>query len=269
VVLYVLNVSEEVAAWRPDVPGIAEVFHAHFVDHAYPMHTHDTWTLLIVDDGGIRYGLDHNEHGALRASVTLLPPGVAHDGRAATRHGFRKRVIYLDLTVLSEDRVGAAVAEPSLSDEILRDRIHRLHLALASPGNEFEAESRLTLIRERLDEHLRPQVVRPSGVSSRIADRLRDLLDARTTDGLTMRDAADVLHTHPAHLVRSFTAAYGLPPHAYLIGRRIDHARRLLLTGLPPVEVASAAGFYDQSHLTRHFRRYLGTAPSRYASRSR
>ena len=38
----------DITAWHPAVPGIVEVFHARFVDHAYPLHTHDTWTVLIV-----------------------------------------------------------------------------------------------------------------------------------------------------------------------------------------------------------------------------
>ena len=44
--------------------GIHEVFHARFTTHAYPSHTHDAWTLLIVDDGVVRYDLDRHEHGA-------------------------------------------------------------------------------------------------------------------------------------------------------------------------------------------------------------
>ena len=67
---------------RPRCPGIVEVFHARFTDHAYPEHTHDAWTLLLVDEGAVRYDLDRHEHGALRAAVTLLPPHVAHTGRA-------------------------------------------------------------------------------------------------------------------------------------------------------------------------------------------
>ena len=43
--------SPTVQAWRPDVPGVSEVLHAYFPDHAYPLHTHDTWTLLLVDAG--------------------------------------------------------------------------------------------------------------------------------------------------------------------------------------------------------------------------
>ncbi|NUT53978.1 MAG: AraC family transcriptional regulator, partial [Saccharothrix sp.] len=56
-----------------------------------------------------------------------------------------------------------------------------------------------------------------------------------------------------------------LPPHRYLTCRRVDLARRLLLDGMPAAHVAPADGFYDQAHLTRHFRRMLGTAPGAYA----
>jgi AraC-like DNA-binding protein len=248
------------------VPGIAEVFHARFVDHAYPVHTHETWTLLIVDDGAIRYDLDRSAHGAVQPTVTLLPPHVPHDGRAATRSGFRKRVLYLDGSVLDDDDIGAAVDQPGLVDAVLRARVDELHHALAAPGDELEAESRLAFVRERLRRHLRPRAVeRPRPGSRPVAERLRDLLDERIVPGLALAEAARLVPAHPTHLVRSFTATFGLAPHAYLAGRRIDLARRLLLSGRRPAEVATAAGFYDQAHLTRQFRRYLGTTPAAYA----
>lgn len=147
--------GSHVNAWRPLVAGVAEVFHAHFVDHAYPRHIHDVWTLLIVDDGAVRFDLDRHRHGALRTSVTLLPPYVPHDGSSATPGGFRKRVLYLDTSALGAELVGRAVDEPDLADPQLRDRIHHLHQVLAAPGDEFEAESRLALILERLRGQLR------------------------------------------------------------------------------------------------------------------
>ena len=91
--MYVLHVTgadltgADLRAWAPGVPGIAEVFHARFTDHAYPVHAHDTWTVLVVDQGVIRYDLHRHEHGALPTVVTLLPPHVAHTGRSATEHG--------------------------------------------------------------------------------------------------------------------------------------------------------------------------------------
>jgi AraC-like DNA-binding protein len=269
-VLLTRSADADVRAWRPRVAGIAEVFHARFVDHAYPAHTHDAWTLLIVDDGAISYELGHHDHGVLRSTVTLLPPDVPHDGRPATPQGFRKRVIYLEPSVLELELVGAAVDDPGWRDPLLRRRVDQLHRALARPGDEFEAESRLTLIRDRLADHLRHRDTDTGEPVPRgLAERLRELLDARVAAGVTLGEAGRILHAHPAHLVRAFSRRYGLPPHRYLTGRRVDLARRLLLAGQPPAEVATAAGFYDQAHLTRQFRRYLGISPARYEASAR
>jgi AraC-like DNA-binding protein len=253
-------------AWRPPVPGVAEILHARFLDHAYPPHVHEVWTLLVVDTGAVRYELDRTPHGASPTAVTILPPYVVHDGRPATREGFRKRVIYLEPDVLGTDLVGAAADRPTIEDRLLRRRIHQLDSVLSAPGETLEAESRLALVAERLRMHLSGGPVAERRVEgARLATDLRELLDERVESGVRLEDAAALFETSATHLVRSFTAAYGLPPHAYLTGRRIEEARRLLLAGLPPSQVATTAGFYDQAHLNRHFRRYLGTTPARFA----
>ncbi|MFK0220987.1 helix-turn-helix domain-containing protein [Streptomyces vinaceus] len=270
-VLYVLCVQpqQEVSAWRPPVAGVVEVFHARFTEHAYPMHVHDEWTLLIVDDGAVHYDLDRHRRGTPGGTVSLLPPQVAHNGSAATSHGFRKRVVYLDTTVLDERFIGAAVDGPDLADPVLRRRVGQLHQALASPGDAFEAESRLALIGERLRVLLRPRLeLRGAHTAlprAGIARGLRELLDERVVGGITLPEAATLVQAHPAHLVRTFSAAFGIAPHQYLISRRVALARRMLLDGRPAAEVAVGAGFHDQSHFTRHFKRIVGTTPGRYA----
>nr|WP_278259815.1 helix-turn-helix domain-containing protein [Nocardioides convexus] len=60
-----------------------------------------------------------------------------------------------------------------------------------------------------------------------------------------------------------------MPPHRYLVGRRIDAARRALLRGERPADVAAAVGFHDQAHLHRHFRRMLGVTPGSTPARRR
>ncbi|ARQ70071.1 helix-turn-helix transcriptional regulator [Streptomyces marincola] len=257
---------QEVSAWRPRVPGVAEVFHARFTEHAYPMHVHEVWTLLIVDDGAVRYDLDRHERGTPHDTVSLLPPRVPHNGSPATARGFRKRVLYLDGTLLDDSLIGPAVDGPDLRDPLLRRRVARLHATLAHRGDEFEAAARLAFIGERLRAHLRPRsAAGPPHARAGLGHDLRDLLDARWRDGLSLAEAARLLHAHPTHLVRSFTAAFGIAPHQYLMARRVDRARRLLLDGRPPAQVATATGFYDQSHLNRHFKRFTGVTPGRFA----
>jgi AraC-like DNA-binding protein len=255
----------QISAWRPAVDGIVEVLHAYFPSHAYPSHTHDAWTVLMVDEGAVQYDLDSREHGLAQSQVSLLPPNVPHDGRSVRPEGFRKRVLYLEPGRLGEGLIGAAVDHPDLVDPVLRLRIHQLHDVLVDGQEDLEAQSRLTLIEERLQQHLRNQVVAPAGRRDPgIAQRLRQVLDGHTPAGITLDEASKLVHAHPAHLVRAFTREYGMPPHRYLTGRRVDLARRFLLAGRPPAEVAGLAGFYDQSHLTRHFRRMLGVSPTRF-----
>ncbi|MFJ8489797.1 AraC family transcriptional regulator [Streptomyces sp. NPDC094038] len=262
------SVAQEVTAWRPRVPGVTEVFHARFTEYAYPMHVHDAWTLLIVDAGAVRYDLERHQHGTPADTVTLLPPHVPHNGSPATADGFRKRVVYLDQSVLGPDLIGPAVDGPDLRDPLLRQRVGLLHAALARPGDELEAESRLTLIGERLQDLLRPRPTTGRPPDPALARSLRELLDERIADGLALEEAARLLHAHPAHLVRAFSGAYGIAPHQYLMSRRVGRARRLLLDGLPPGETATATGFCDQAHLTRHFKRLVGVTPGRYRSGS-
>ncbi len=122
----------------------------------------------------------------------------------------------------------------------------------------------LALVCDRLCRHLGPNTRTPR-TETGIAHQLRRLLDEHTTIPMTLADAAAMLDRTVPHLVRTFTASYGMSPYAYLIGRRIDAARPMLLRGIPPAEVAGAVGFYDQAHLTRHFKRHVSTTPARYA----
>ncbi|MFD4258111.1 AraC family transcriptional regulator [Streptomyces sp. NPDC058534] len=259
------NDQRSVSAWRPRVPGVVEVFHAHYTEYAYPMHVHDVWTLLIVDDGAVRYDLDRHEHGTPHDTVSLLPPHVPHNGSPATPDGFRKRVLYLDASRLGDELIGPAVDAPDLRDPLLRRRVGQLHTALALPGDELEAESRLTFVGERLRSHLVPRhEVGAERRDPELARRLRELLDERVVEGIGLTEAAALVPAHPAHLVRAFSGAYGIAPHQYLMSRRVDRARRLLLAGHAPADVAGVTGFYDQAHLTRHFKRLVGVTPGRY-----
>lgn len=224
-----------IRAWQPAVRGVAEVLHAYFPRHHYPMHTHDAWTLLVVESGAIHYDLERHEHSVRRSLVTVLPPGVAHDGRTATPEGFRKRVLYLDAPLLDVRLVGRAVDHPGWADPQLRAEVDRVHRAVAGPGDELEAESRLALVVERLARHLaREEVEVPELRAPVLVRRLRELLDAHVVDGITLEEAARVLDAHPTHLVRAFRRETGISPHRYLMGRRLDVARRHLLAGERP-----------------------------------
>jgi AraC-like DNA-binding protein len=258
--------GESIRAWKPAVPGIREVLHARFTEHAYPPHTHDTWTLFIVDEGAIRYDLDRRARAAEPAMVSILPPHVVHDGRPATSDGFRKRVLYLETTVLGEHLIGPAVDRPAIRDRTLRHGISALHDALRCKDDAFQAEIGLALVAERIRASLGERAPeRRPGSHRDLAEELRAFLDAHAYEQLTMAAAAAKLGSGPTHLARSFARAFGIAPHAYVTGRRLDAARDRILAGQALADVAAEVGFCDQAHLARRFKRFLGTTPGRFA----
>lgn len=256
--------GETVHAWRPAVPGVHEVFHARFRDHAYPPHTHGVWTVIIVDNGNIQFELDGRPQGSSTTMVTVLPPHVVHDGRAGPAGAFVKRVIYLDETFLPADLIGHAVDQPTLHDRRLRSALAAVHGNLCRPGDELKAESLLALASERLGTGLRGAAVATDPASPEVAQQTRALLDEHVRAGITLQDLAGRVHASPTHVVRTFTRTFAISPHRYLVGRRVELARALLLDGWPAGTVAAEVGFYDQAHFTRHFRRHVGISPGRY-----
>src|SRR5215510_10333934 len=78
-----------------------------------------------------------------------------------------------------------------------------------------------------------------------------------------MRDLAPLARLSAGHFSRSFTRSFGIAPFAYVAGRRLARAQELMLTTDEPLsQIALACGLCDQSHLTRLFRRHVGTSPN-------
>ena len=257
-------VVESVRAWAPGVPGVQEVLHATFEQHAYPMHTHDAWTVLLVDDGAVDYRLDHRRHRTVPGTVTILPPHVAHDGQTAERGTpFSKRALYLDGDWLSGALADTAVLHPLLGDRRSATIAAGVHEAMRAPGDEPAAEHGVLVLGDLVAGEL-GSAAPLQRRDAPLARRLRDLLEDCLPDTITLAEARVLLHAHPGHLTRVFVQTYGIAPHQYVTGRRVDHARRLLMRGESAAAAATAAGFHDQSHMTRHFRRVLGTTPGAF-----
>jgi AraC-like DNA-binding protein len=81
------------------------------------------------------------------------------------------------------------------------------------------------------------------------------------TDPLSTEQLAKYARLHKCHFVRAFHQVTGLPPQTYLRQIRLAHARELICRGTTPIEAAHAAGFCDQAHLTREFKKVYGVTP--------
>lgn len=98
---------------------------------------------------------------------------------------------------------------------------------------------------------------------------VREYLHDRCAENISLAHLSHLAGLSPFHLCRVFRARFGLPPHLYQLQCRVDRARRLLAEGRSVSEASLETGFYDQSHFTRVFRRFVGVTPAKYSSRAR
>ncbi|GAB3277004.1 AraC family transcriptional regulator [Parahaliea aestuarii] len=89
-------------------------------------------------------------------------------------------------------------------------------------------------------------------------------LDAHCTQDLSLDDLCALSGYSQGHLIRSFRRHFGMTPHAYLLNRRVQYGQRQLKNGLSIAATAHAAGFADQAHFQRTFKRLVAATPCQY-----
>jgi AraC family transcriptional regulator len=104
------------------------------------------------------------------------------------------------------------------------------------------------------------------GLPTRKLRAVLEYIHQHLAGDLRLRDLAAVAHLSPYHFARLFKASTGLPPRQYVITRRVERAKQLLRgeDDLMLAQVAARSGFWDQGHLTRHFKRLVGVTPKRF-----
>jgi transcriptional regulator GlxA family with amidase domain len=94
-------------------------------------------------------------------------------------------------------------------------------------------------------------------------------IEANYSAAIPLEDLAAIARVSVLRLITSFRQEVGIPPHRYQCDVRVREAQALLRQGVTPAAAAIEAGFFDQSHLTRHFKRVCGSTPGKYRGANR
>lgn len=260
-------------------PGLGglEIVTARWHVHAFAPHMHDFYAVSLNDGGRGAFACRRALHDAAPGTCNLIAPGEVHTGHATAKDGWHYRNLYIERALMTAllEGIGwrrspeARFAIPVVADPELASRVGRALAGLAAPASLLDRESRLLDVAARLATcHLEARhPLRPAGREPAAIARVRAWLDANSAREVSTRELARLAELSPHYLVRTFHRHVGIPPHRYQTVVRVLRARRLLRSGAPISEVAYRTGFCDQSHLSRCFKRVLGTTPGRYARR--
>lgn len=251
-----------------------ELLTAQFVEHRYASHAHSTYAIAVLESGAERYRYRGAEHIVSVGEMALLNPDELHTGHKACDSGWRYRVFYPRVEQFQQ--LLSELQLPCDGTPFLRGSVHRngklaqamlaLHRLLQDP---FVSQlQRQSCWREVMLQLLQGYAgIAPGDFRRRettAVRRAKELLAARLGDPPTLQELAAAVKLSPFHFLRVFRHAVGMPPHAWLLQRRLEQARALLRDGHAPLHVSLQLGFADQSHLGRQFKQAYGVAPGKY-----
>jgi AraC-like DNA-binding protein len=258
-----------------DLGGVG-LLRAAFGTMSFPRHVHSEFVIAVTEDGAGRCITRGGSDIGTTRSVMVFNPGEPHAGGVAGDEGWRYRGLYItDATVrrIAESISERPTAVPYFGDSVVRDAelagaLVCAHVALEAREARLVRESLfLAGLGKLLERHGEPRPrLLEAGNEHGPLRRTLDYMQSNLAADLSIKQLAACAGLSSFHFVRCFRKATGLPPHAYLTQLRLDEARRLLGGGQSPAEVAPAVGFYDQSHLIKHFKRTYGITPSQYAA---
>jgi len=269
----------DVVIYRCAVAGVQAT--AADTARTFSRHSHDTFGVGLVLRGAQNSVSGRGPVQARAGDIITVNPGEVHDGRPFDERGRAWRMLYFEPVLVHDvaGELGAAIPasveleQPVLQDAAFAARFERA-FSVATGGVAVSDrlacdEALFVLIADFVRRHTTVRLREASRISADSANacirRAKARIDDDPCQPLTLESLATEAGLSRFQLLRSFARDTGLPPHAYLIQRRIALARRLIEQGLPLAEAAAGAGFADQSHMTRAFTRAFGITPAQYA----
>ncbi len=234
-----------------------------------PMHSHESTYFCFVLEGSFTEIYGRRSRSCRRSTLVFHPSGETHSDYFHT--GARCFNIQINAEWL--ERVGQHSSLINTPADFYDERLSSLAAQVYREFREDDDFSTLAiegLMLEMLAEASRCSVRQSEPRPPRWLRQVRDILDERFGESLTLVALSETVGVHPVHLAREFRRFYHSTAGEYVRRRRIEAAcRAISTTDAPLAEIALATGFFDQSHFGKIFKQVMRLSPSAYRKSSR
>ncbi|SFJ74628.1 AraC family transcriptional regulator [Jannaschia pohangensis] len=253
--------------------------------HATPDPPVDDVVFRLVTRGGTRvsqvdYGDGLRTLAGRVGSLYLAPAGATAHWEAEGTHQIM--LLALPRTILATMLSGLGDGDPLASlygreifDPQLAGTMNRIWTESESEGPVANLMvdgllMSMTAMLARMSDTETEMTGPDTALDAKRLNRVTEFVEANLSENISVDMMAQVACLSPAHFARTFRAATGMPPHAYVLSRRLDAARRMLgSSDLALSEIALACDFSSQSHFTARFRDVVGQTPHQFRAATR
>jgi AraC-like DNA-binding protein len=246
---------------------------ARFTRHRYELHTHPTYVIAVITGGCERIRIGNHTVVASAGTVAVVDPEECHDGEPGAEGGWTYRTFYPSVPLMTTVAQELGQNQPPLFFPALIEDTDLVRLLILAHVNSTSRDAigaeasmlvalRHLILRYRVSE-ARPERVEDSGARHRLSV-YQQIVESDLTGPLNLQRLADAAGVTRFQVIRDFKKEAGLTPTGYIRNRKLRCASLLIEQGMNLADAAVAAGFADQSHLSRTFRAIRGITPGMF-----
>jgi AraC family transcriptional regulator len=217
-------------------------------------------------------GADRSTVKDLRNKLTYIPAGNTVTGWSALAKPGSYTAVYFDQTAMNEEQVNLADIAPAVAfeDSMLRSAIMALSALLRDNTIDIDGYPEtlgvlLAYELTRLHRQWQKPAGHEGGLTATQVQNVIDYIEGHLGERITIADLAGLAGLSRFHFIRAFKKSNGIPPHQFIMRRRIERAKEMLANDRMSVtEVALGAGFNGLTQLTRVFRQIVGVTPTTF-----
>ena len=244
----------------------------------YNLHSHTHWSLGAITQGVSTFIYRENSYHVTEGDLVLMNPDWPHACNPIENQPWAYLMLYVDTTWLTQLRYDEGLLQRPRWQDIANAVITDNHLY---QGYCTMAATLLDDTRELLDKQT--QVIEYLSTLMHTLDNQKLVLDRQTpaalnklaiylnehcTEELSLDELCTLSGYSPSYLIRSFRQHFGMTPHAYIVNKRIQYGQQQLKKGISIIDTALNAGFSDQAHFQRTFKRLVAATPNQYRKSS-
>lgn len=240
----------------------------------YDLHSHTHWSLGAITQGISTFIYRADNYHVQEGDLVLMNPDWPHACNPIENRPWSYLMLYVDTAWLTQLRYDEGLLSQLRWQDIANAVVTDKHLY---QGYCTMAATLLDDKRELLDKQTQvieylSTVMHTFNNSELVIDKqapialnkLAHYLTEHCTKQLALDDLCTLIGYSPSHLIRSFKQHFGMTPHAYVINKRIQYGQRELKKGRTITDTALSAGFSDQAHFQRTFKRLVAATPNQY-----
>ncbi len=240
-----------------------ELKSAMFIDKNFPSHFHQSWSLAYIEYGSENIAFNNPGFLVSKNAIQLIPPYSIHKNWSNKNNAWAYKALYISDDVIKNIAIKINADYSYLAS---------LPYFISYSNTEFDInEVSIFKIIENLfldtlndgkQSYFNKYTTEPF-------DDILNYLSLNYNQSITLETLQKKFKVNKFKLQKNFKKNIGLTPLEYLTTIRIENSKKLFYADAPLVEIALESGFYDQSHFTHSFKKYVGVTPGNYKKNSK